>query len=330
MLITSEFRMPMKQLKSETENELKVERIHHVKSYSLILDKSLCKGCGICKIICPKEAIEIKKIPKSPTEEKAKHAIIDVDQEKCIYCGMCVAICPFGALKVRVDGEQVIPVIRTESFPQLIRDLEIDTQKCEVGCSDCEKGCPIKIIKTLRVSPLERAREILRAKKDKSVKVRPLVDVQLDLCAGCRLCEPSCPQRAIKAQKIFHGKIRVFHEKCPEGCKDCLDVCPFSGALYLDEDGKVHTNEYFCTYCGVCKMVCPVEDALELQRKYICHTPVRSGAWNKALEKLTSTKDMAKELRTKSQAKTIDSAHRLFKSESSSKPKSKAKGIKEN
>jgi 4Fe-4S ferredoxin len=307
----------MKQLKSETENELKVERIHIVKRYSLTLDKNLCKGCGICKIICPKEAIEIKKIPKSSEEEKAKHPIIDVDKEKCIYCGMCDAMCPFGALRIRVNGEHVIPVIRTQSFPQIIRDIEIDTKKCEVGCSDCEKGCPLNIIKTIRVSPLERAREILRAKKDKNVKLRPLVDVRSDLCAGCRLCEIACPQKAIRALKIFHGSIKINHEKCPKGCKDCLDVCPFSVALYLAEDGKVHANELHCTYCGVCRMVCPVEGALEIQRQYIHHTPVRSGAWNKALEKLTSTKELAKELRAKSQAKARETVQRRFTSETS-------------
>ena len=44
-----------------------------------------------------------------------------------------------------------------------------------------------------------------------------------------------------------------------------------------------------CVYCGACKIVCPEEGALELNRTRIRHTEIRSGAWNKALEKLTST-----------------------------------------
>ena len=112
--------MPMKLLKTETENELKVEMILHAKRYSLTLDKARCTGCGICKEICPREAIEIKKVPKAEGE-KAKPPTINVSEEKCHYCGMCEPICPFGALKGKINGEHMIPVINSESFPQLLR-----------------------------------------------------------------------------------------------------------------------------------------------------------------------------------------------------------------
>jgi len=83
------------------------------------------------------------------------------------------------------------------------------------------------------------------------------------------------------------------------------------GTLYLsEEDKKVHVNELHCVYCGVCKIVCPVEEALELQRTSIRHTPIRSGAWNKALEKLTSTKEMTKELRAKGLTKARESVEK--------------------
>ena len=86
--------------------------------------------------------------------------------------------------------------------------------------------------------------------------------------------------------------------KCPEGCTYCKDVCPITGALYLSEaDNKVHVNELFCDYCGACKVVCPVEDALELKRTKIYHTPIRSGTWNKSLERLTSPGEAIKELK---------------------------------
>jgi 4Fe-4S ferredoxin len=299
----------MKLLKTETENQLVVERILHAKRYSLTLDRTLCTGCGICKEICPREAIEIKTVPRAEGE-KAKPPTIDVDEKKCQYCGICESICPFGALKVRVDGEHVIPVIKTESFPQLLREIEVDTTKCDAGCVECEEACPLNLIKvTVRTPDGEEVKDIESRPDKENLTVD--VEIKKDLCPCCRLCAVKCPEDAIRVRKIFHGIIRINREKCPEGCQDCLDVCPITGALYVsEEDQKVHVNELFCVYCGVCKIICPVEDALELQRTYIRHTPVHSGAWNKALEKLMSINGMTKELRTKSLTKLRESVEK--------------------
>ena len=78
---------------------------------------------------------------------------------------------------------------------------------------------------------------------------------------------------------------------------ECLDVCPIPDALVLGVDKKVHVNEEFCTYCGACKNVCPVDEALVVKRTKIHHTTIHSGTWNKALERLTSPGDAAKELK---------------------------------
>ena len=104
--------------------------------------------------------------------------------------------------------------------------------------------------------------------------------------------------RRDKSEKAFEGVIAITQEKCPEGCTDCLDVCPIPGALTLEQDKKVHVNDLFCTYCGACKNVCPVPEALTVKRATVRHTPIRSGAWNKALERITSPADAAKEFRS--------------------------------
>src|SRR4030067_2039084 len=106
------------------------------------------------------------------------------------------------------------------------------------------------------------------------------------------------------------GKLAIDQTKCPEGCADCLDVCPITGALTLGEDKKVHVNELFCDYCGACKAVCPVYEALTLKRTKISHSPVRSGTWNKALERLTSPNASVQELKALAAKKRLDAGAR--------------------
>lgn len=301
--------MPLKSLKKHTAEALTLEWILHVKNYKLTLDKRRCVGCQICALACPKEAIKIEKQPKIPGE-KAKKAEIDIDLAKCNFCGICDVSCPYGAMKLTLNGEHVVSVIEKESFPELIREIQVDTGSCPIDCVKCEEVCPLSLIEVTRLAadgrPIE---DFASLSKDKKKSVSVEIDIQREYCPCCRLCEFKCPEGAIKVRKFFQGKIAINMEKCPEGCTDCLDVCPITGALYLsDEDKKVHVNETFCVYCGACKVVCPVEEALELKRTRITHTPVRSGAWNKALEKLASPVEMVKELKIKSFLRVRDSA----------------------
>jgi 4Fe-4S ferredoxin len=124
----------------------------------------------------------------------------------------------------------------------------------------------------------------------------------IDLCPCCGWCQEACPDHLIRVQKIFYGTAEINSEKCPEGCKDCLDMCPVN-AIFLDDSKKAHINNKVCIYCGACKNICPIEGAIEINRTGVRVTPVKSGAWNKALEKLTSTKTFVKELKTKSSIK---------------------------
>lgn len=288
--------MPMKIRKTESENKLVVERTHHPKSYRLTVDRELCVGCELCSLICPREAITVGKQPKVEGQ-KTQRPIIDVDETKCHYCGMCATICPYGAGQVTIDGEDIRSVVEYETFPQLIHEITVDTAKCPTDCTECEDACPLDLIK------------VTSNPKTNDVNV----DIKEEQCPCCRVCEVKCPKDAIHIRKIFTGILRINQEKCPPGCKDCLDVCPITGALYLSEkDGKVHVNELFCTYCGVCKIACPEERALELSRYTIYHTPVRSGAWNKALEKLTSVPEMTKELRGKGRKRTREAVKKLL------------------
>jgi 4Fe-4S ferredoxin len=299
--------MPLKTLKTDNDEELTLEWILHVKNYKLALNKDFCVGCQICTLACPKEAINYEKQPKE-RGEKAKPAKIDIALDKCNFCGICDILCPYGAIKVTINDEHLLSVLEKESFPSLIREIQVDESKCSPECAEYEEVCPLDLIK-ITWATADRATESLP--KDEKEKANAKIEIERERCPCCRVCEFKFPKDTLRVRKIFHGKIKINQESCPEDCTDCLDVCPITDALYLaDEDKKVHANELFCVYCGACKIICPVEEALELKRTRIRHTPVSSGAWNKALERIASLVEITKELKAKGSQKAKETVEK--------------------
>jgi 4Fe-4S ferredoxin len=300
--------MPLKKLKNEMTDTLTLEWVLHVKNYKLTLDKNRCVGCQICALACPKEAIKLEKHPKLPGQ-KARKAKIDIDLGKCNFCGICDVLCPYGAVEVTSNGKHTLAVVEKESFPQLIRYIQVDTNKCPPSCKKCEEACPLNLIEVSRVMADGKTVENLDGLTETEKKaLQTRVNIEKEHCPCCRICEIKCPESTIHVRKFFYGKIDIHPEKCLEGCTDCLDVCPITDALHLsDKDKKVYANEMFCIYCGACKAVCPVEEALELKRTKISHAPLRSGAWNKALERIASQTEVTKELKAKGSRKATES-----------------------
>jgi 4Fe-4S ferredoxin len=294
-------KMPLKLLKEEDDEQLKVHRILYAKNFRMTVDKNLCKGCVLCTLTCPREAITLKPVPKD-ADGITKPSTIDVDVEKCDYHGECAVICPFGAIKIHVDGQEQLPVFEKDAFPTLIRDISIDSERCEPDCTICADKCPLDVI-TVRFEPLT-SDEIAdrKAKGLPNTDQRTVVEVNTPLCAACGVCEVECPVGVIQVPKFIEGVIRIDQDLCPEGCQDCYDVCPVD-ALEVRDDGKVYVNDRFCIYCGACVNVCPRPEALELSRTAVRHTPIKSGAWNKALEAVASTMGLKKELKAKRAAK---------------------------
>lgn len=63
----------------------------------MTVDRSICKGCGLCVETCPKKIIFLdKKVLNS----KGYHPSVVSDMEKCIGCAMCAEMCPECAITV--------------------------------------------------------------------------------------------------------------------------------------------------------------------------------------------------------------------------------------
>ncbi|MGA3192207.1 MAG: 4Fe-4S dicluster domain-containing protein [Candidatus Bathyarchaeia archaeon] len=300
--------MPLKALKEETAESLTLEWVLHVKNYKLTLDKRKCVGCQICTLACPKEAVKLERRPKIQGE-KAQKAKVDIDLAKCNFCGICDVSCPYGAINVTVDGKHLLAVLDKQSFPQLVRDIKVDANKFPLDDEKSEDVCPLKLIKvSFLTADGKKVEEPSSLSEPERQRLSVNVEIEKEHCPCCGICEVKLPDGAIHVRKFISGKLSVNAEKCPDGCTVCMDVCPITGALYVsDSDKKVHVNEMFCVYCGACKLACPADDALELKRTHINHTPVRSGAWNKALERLTSSTEMSKELKSKGSLKARES-----------------------
>lgn len=64
-----------------------------------MIDKEACTGCGVCKNICPANAIFMKT-----DQEGFWYPYID--KSKCVYCGRCVKVCPAAGEKASVCEEE--------------------------------------------------------------------------------------------------------------------------------------------------------------------------------------------------------------------------------
>ncbi len=220
-------------------------------------------------------------------------------------------MCPYGAVKVTVNGSHELSILSKESYPQLTRDITVDTRKCDKECTACETACPLNLIKISKVGFDGKPSKTYQTLTNRKTPRQVTVDIAKEYCPTCRACEYKCGLCAITIKKAYEGKISIKKQNCPEGCHDCADVCPITGTLTVGADGKVHVYDPTCTYCGACANVCPQPNSLTLERTKVLHSQVHSGAWNKTRARITRPDDAAKEFTAQAaqiRRKIVDSA----------------------
>lgn len=63
----------------------------------VVINESICKGCGLCINACPKK---ILKLADEKLNAKGYHPAEMTDENSCISCAMCAIFCPDVAIEV--------------------------------------------------------------------------------------------------------------------------------------------------------------------------------------------------------------------------------------
>ena len=63
----------------------------------IIVDKKLCKGCGICVEFCPRKVLEMS----TEMDERGFRTPRNTKESDCTLCGLCEMYCPDFAICVR-------------------------------------------------------------------------------------------------------------------------------------------------------------------------------------------------------------------------------------
>ncbi|MCP4749080.1 MAG: 4Fe-4S dicluster domain-containing protein [Desulfobacteraceae bacterium] len=60
------------------------------------IDEDLCKGCGLCVSVCPKNVLEIS----DKVGAKGYFPVYQTKPEDCIQCAICCTMCPDVAITI--------------------------------------------------------------------------------------------------------------------------------------------------------------------------------------------------------------------------------------
>lgn len=132
--------------------------------------------------------------------------VLAVDYEKCTGCRLCELVCSVQHEGVSNPSRSRIKVIKWE---QEGRYVPMSCQQCQ--SAPCLEICPVKAIS-----------------RDETLN---MVNVDYDICIGCRMCVAVCPFGAM-AFDTRTNKVR----KCDlcDGDPQCARFCDVDAVMYVD------------------------------------------------------------------------------------------------
>jgi 4Fe-4S ferredoxin len=236
-----------------------------VDSMELSFELDPCIGCELCRQVCPREAITLKKWGGNITQPF-------IDPEECSLCGLCATFCPTNAVKLvarnslKGTEEEVTPILDVGGVPHFSMGMKLDTSLCPEGCDECVQVCP---------------REAMVFSEGK-------VHLDRSRCLSCSHCQDACPvEGAIKVTRLFEGTIAVDTDKCPVGCDMCVASCPTHCFREARTRG-VYVDPRHCICCGACLVAC-FYGAIDLTRlRLIASQDGYSAVWSRAVDNLLS------------------------------------------
>jgi len=235
----------------------------------LVYDAERCVGCGLCREVCPSDAIELGPIPEIAMGEIEAPKIM-IDQDACSYCGLCAAVCPVKAIWFEMGDK---PILELDDYPKLLKKVEIDEEKC-APCLICQHTCPNDAIKAYLKVP--KKEELVRYEGKPPEEIEGTIRIDKEKCVLCGLCDLLCDAIEISWKDVKPNDprpgydIRVVEDEC-DYCGLCAEICPYDAVEVecrtevkreigkLEVSGKIEINLDNCITCGWCARSCPKE-----------------------------------------------------------------------
>jgi coenzyme F420-reducing hydrogenase delta subunit/ferredoxin len=240
-----------------------VQKVPENKEVAIRINNEHCSKCGICRSVCPFEAIAIDKT----TGE------FRIEIEKCQVCGLCSSACPSAAIELSCYSynsliDYITKQIKTskaktlvamcrgsspsvDEIPEILKEQKVD--KFIPLCVPCVGRLPADFyLKTLalgieKIIAIQCDEKFCRYKKGSQINIHKVVLLQT-------LLEQFGYKKDVL--KVIKNPLKAVYktDECV-GCDKCEFICPYD-AIELQPIGTPEVKDA-CKGCGICSIICP-------------------------------------------------------------------------